>query len=140
MERIEFTPSNARADGPARFGWGRASALPYPHAKEGIMCNKDKLPLMCMAHIPGTNKTIAIYYGERGYYEVPFSTSYADEWNEKHGVTKGQVEAMLTGSMFGWDVPGADPDNYNLDGTMRKRELDEETLDAQDVISSLKKA
>ncbi len=35
----------------------------------------------------------------------------ADEQNRKRGVTPAQEEAMKIGSMCGWDVPGADPDN-----------------------------
>ncbi len=32
------------------------------------------------------------------------------------GITPAQQEAMLVGSMFGWDVPGADPDHYDKEG------------------------
>ena len=45
-----------------------------------------------------------------------------EKWNAAHGVTAGQAEAMLTGSMFGWHTPGANPDNYNEDGTLKKPE------------------
>ena len=40
----------------------------------------------------------------------------ADSMNHKLGVTKGQAEAMKTGSMFGWKVPAADPKNYDENG------------------------
>ena len=43
-----------------------------------------------------------------------------DEYNGKLGVTKAQEEAMKTGSMFGWNVPGADPKNYDMDGKPMK--------------------
>jgi hypothetical protein len=39
-------------------------------------------------------------------------------WTDHHcavvneGVTENQIEAMQVGSMFGWHVPGADPDTY----------------------------
>jgi hypothetical protein len=39
------------------------------------------------------------------------------EYNEKLGVTKAQSEAMKAGSMFGFEVPGADPKNYDENGT-----------------------
>lgn len=32
------------------------------------------------------------------------------EHNEKIGVTWAQMQGMITGSMFGWDVPGANPE------------------------------
>lgn len=35
----------------------------------------------------------------------------ADAFNARHGITAAQVEAMMIGSVFGWDVPGADPAN-----------------------------
>lgn len=39
------------------------------------------------------------------------------ELNRLEGVTPAQAKAMEIGSMFGWACPGADPDNYNDDGT-----------------------
>ena len=39
-----------------------------------------------------------------------------NEYNSKLGVTRAQEEAMRTGSMFGFHVPGADPKNYDKDG------------------------
>ena len=35
-------------------------------------------------------------------------------------VTVAQRKAMEWGSIFGWDVPAANPDNYNPDGTFVK--------------------
>ena len=49
----------------------------------------------------------------------------ADELNEKLGVTPAQRQAMEIGSMAGWDVPGADPKNYEI---QRKEQLGGMTL------------
>ena len=40
--------------------------------------------------------------------------------NQRIGVTRGMEEAMRGGSMFGFDKPIADPENYNEDGTMKR--------------------
>lgn len=48
--------------------------------------------------------------GESGYR--PASITDVERYNSALGVTPAQAEAMLAGSMFGFDVPGADPLNY----------------------------
>ena len=61
--------------------------------------------------------------GEMGYYRSDLSPVYGqdgkafvDELNQRGGVNKAQAAAMLAGSMFGWQVPGADPKNYDDNG------------------------
>ena len=54
---------------------------------------------------------IAIKRGEMGFYPI-FTHLTADELNAAIDVDKAQAQAMHVGSMFGWDVPGANPDNY----------------------------
>lgn len=77
-----------------------------------------KLPEMCFTLLPGSGQLICVKRGESGYYPSNWSTDdphenrlIADEQNRKLGVTPAQEEAMKIGSMCGWDVPGADPDN-----------------------------
>ena len=79
---------------------------------------RDKLPQLCFTLLPGTGQLICVKRGESGYYPSDWSTPdaqenrrIADEQNRKLGVTPAQEEAMKIGSMCGWDVPGADPDN-----------------------------
>jgi hypothetical protein len=67
------------------------------------------LPKVCAAHSPGDNAPILIRRGERGYFPAPGID--VDAFNARHGVTEAQREAMLAGSMFGFDCPGADPLN-----------------------------
>ena len=69
------------------------------------------LPPLCYSRHPETGRTILIVRGETGYH--PVQTDLAPE--QLNGVlaevpTALQVEAMLVGCMFGWNVPGADPD------------------------------
>ena len=76
----------------------------------------EGLPELCFSTMPGTGELICIKRGESGYYPSDWSTSsrehnrqIADEQNQRLGVTPAQKEAMMCGSMFGWNVPGANP-------------------------------
>ena len=88
---------------------------------------RDSLPEQCYSILPGSNDVIIIKRNEKGYYKTDIPTAskedaraLVDEYNGKLGVTKAQEEAMKTGSMFGWNVPGADPKNYDMDGKPMK--------------------
>lgn len=39
--------------------------------------------------------------------------AFVDEMNKRAGVTPAQALAMQIGSMFGWEVPGANPDMHS---------------------------
>ncbi len=54
-------------------------------------------------------RVIAIKRGESGFYPIQ-SRLTADQLNDAEGVTPAQREAMLSGSMFGWHLKGADPE------------------------------
>ena len=86
--------------------------------QERFCAHFEKLPEMCFTLLPGTGQLICIKRGESGYCPSDWSTGdahenrrIADEQNRKRGVTPAQEEAMKIGSICGWDVPGADPDN-----------------------------
>ena len=76
--------------------------------------------------LPGTEMPVLVRYGERSYVplEVREPGERAEETagrlNRQLGVTKQQQAAMLWGSMFGWDIPAADPARYDEQG-MPKR-------------------
>lgn len=77
------------------------------------------LPEACLSLMPSDGKLIYIERGYKGYHASNWDTGnrvenrkIADYYNEKLGVTKAQEEAMLGGSMFGWDVSAADPKRY----------------------------
>lgn len=77
---------------------------------------RNDLPENCFATLPGTGELIILNRGETGYYRSDWETGdkaknqeIADYHNGKRGINPAQVEAMRTGSMFGFNVPGADP-------------------------------
>jgi hypothetical protein len=81
------------------------------------------LPEHCYTVLPSSGQLIEVRRGETGYYPCAYSTGdraynkvLADYFNAHEGITKAQAAAMLTGSLFGWDTPGADPSQYDLDG------------------------
>lgn len=79
----------------------------------------SKLPEMCWS-VSGTDGSlICIKRGESGYCLSKWSSCdpdtnrrLADHYNQKHGITRAQEQAMSVGSIFGWDVPGVDPKLY----------------------------
>ncbi len=84
---------------------------------------RSSLPERCYTVIAETGEMVIVVKGESGYYpsdldckDAAVSRVIARENNRKLGVTEVQEECMVAGSMFGWDVPGADPANYGADG------------------------
>lgn len=100
-----------------RIANGANKVIPY----------RSSLPDICYATLPSTGDLIIITKGEPGFtnasspYDSPEKNKeLADGHNAEMGVSKAQAAAMLTGSMFGWDVPAADPKNYDDNGKLHK--------------------
>lgn len=85
---------------------------------------RSSLPVQCFSVFPSSGELILLTRGEKGYTTCPeFSADdagenlrFAEDNNEKNGITKAQEAAMLAGSMFGWQTPAADPKNYDEQG------------------------
>lgn len=71
------------------------------------------LPPVAFAAHPTTGATIMIKRRRSGYYVLETRLT-AEALNQAFGVTAEQAYAMLAGSMFGWDCPGANPATYAL--------------------------
>ena len=76
------------------------------------MENKFNLPDYCFAE-DGVNpgEIIILKYGVSGYYPTG-KKGNAMDYNEKIGVTWAQMQGMINGSMFGWDIPGINPEYF----------------------------
>lgn len=91
-------------------------------AKENIA----KLPEFCYSVDNRNGNLIKICAGVMGFYpqhhfgyirmlcKYKSTKEVADDLNKELGVTPIQREAMEIGSMFGWEVPGADVDSYKM--------------------------
>lgn len=84
-----------------------------------------QLPELCYGVHPTTGELITIKRGEDGYSACGFSTDDAEQnrWtaermNRRAGITKQQLVAMEAGSHFGWNVPAANPNHYDVHGKM----------------------
>ena len=83
---------------------------------------RSSLPEKCFAALESTGEAIVVHRGVKGYTptgqypEGMGGQEGADVLNAQLGVTKAQAAAMLAGSMFGWECPGADPANYDGQG------------------------
>lgn len=75
----------------------------------------DTLPEMCATLLPSTLEPVAIKRGEKGYWPLPDGMT-VECINEIFSATAAQIAAMEIGSLFGWDVPGADPSRYDETG------------------------
>ena len=84
---------------------------------------RSTLPDQCYCVLPGSDEIIIVKKGESGYYRTDLyghdradAISIVNECNGLGGVTKAQEQAMLAGSIFGWDTCAADPKNYDEQG------------------------
>jgi len=80
---------------------------------------RNDLPETCFATLPGAGDLIILKRGETGYYRSDWETGdkaqnaeIASLHNQRRGINPAQVEAMVTGSMYGFHVPGANPQIY----------------------------
>ncbi len=86
--------------------------------------NCEQLPEKCFALIacnePG-DRIVILKRGERGYFKTTLDSDRINlqhardivaTYNKKLGVARSEKEAMIAGSLFGFEVPGANPQRY----------------------------
>jgi hypothetical protein len=77
-----------------------------------VLTTLAKLPDLCAARHPTDRSPILIRRGVAGYWPLHPDTD-VEAFNARNGgATAAQVEAMLCGSMWGWDTTLADPDSF----------------------------
>ena len=87
---------------------------------------RSSLPERCYSITSTADEIVIITKGEMYrrpagvYAEGVTAREGATAANEAMGVTKAQEAAMLFGSMYGWDKPGADPAHYDEQGAPNK--------------------
>ena len=89
----------------------------YCYDKEMLLdkLSSDRgLPRYCYSYLPTTKEEIRIDFAEHGYtpYRKQGNGRAAKEMNRELGISEAQAEAMKVGSMFNWNIPAADPKNY----------------------------
>lgn len=89
---------------------------------QSIIPLRTSLPEKCYSYLESIGELIVIQKGEQGYtpagthIEGTTPRESVDAANKRLGVSRAQEAAMLVGSMFGWQAPGADPKNYDEQG------------------------
>jgi hypothetical protein len=83
-----------------------------PHNTKGDIKMNNNLPDFCYTYNSLSKEVILLINGVKGYKETDKSAQNWIKENEELGITPEQVMAMICGSMFGWNVPGANPDEY----------------------------
>lgn len=80
----------------------------------------NDLSEICFTYVESMNEIGLIKRGESGYYRTEYAPldntldtkAFVKELNKRLGLSDEEIIAMEIGSMFGWDVPGANPDSW----------------------------
>lgn len=67
-----------------------------------------RLPEMAYVWVEGRQMIGVVYLGQHGFIPAqgPHTLERLKLFNEELGVTPQQAEAMMIGSMYGWNTPG----------------------------------
>lgn len=93
-----------------RVAYDRPDLPGAPDTVRQAYAARRGLPEACFASLKGIEEVMMLRYGERRYLPLGQSpdgktaAQYADELNDKIGVTREQQLAMLQGTLFGWEA------------------------------------
>ena len=94
---------------------------------------RASLPETCYSVEHEEPNPVLLRRGELGYERTDMhpeagqsKQEAADTLNDTMGITRAQVAAMKTGSIYGWSIPGADPKNYDENGNPIRPDRDRE--------------
>ena len=73
------------------------------------MTEESDLPEMAVVQHPEDGRLVMVTRGVQGFSEPELSHEFMATFNDRFGVTPRQRSAMLFGSLFGFDTPGANP-------------------------------
>lgn len=77
---------------------------------------KANLPKYAFVQSHVSGETMMIVRGEKGFqFDKNVAKFTAEELNTIRGVKPEEVKAMEVGALFGWDVPGADPEYHKTE-------------------------
>lgn len=103
-----------------------AECMEENNSKYYPLRENERWPAYCYSVVKTTGELIVIHAKEDGYYPANNSTDdkeqnrkLVDLFNARLGITKAMEEAMYCGSLFGWNTPIAQPENYNEDGSLK---------------------
>lgn len=83
---------------------------------------KSNLPEYAFVQSSVTGETMMVIRGEAGLLWDKNVTKFtAAEMNSFWGVTPEQARAMEIGALFGWNVPGADPEYHKQAHPINRR-------------------
>jgi hypothetical protein len=92
------------------------------------LAGQHELPHYCYSVLPSSGELIRIQNGKSGYHlcnnqglSLEKARFKANDENGLRQITRAQEEAMLAGSLFGWNTPAAKPWNYEQSGTPRQQ-------------------
>ncbi|MFJ5932236.1 hypothetical protein ACQKOH_20955 [Sphingomonas sp. NPDC092331] len=111
--------------------WLMGLAKPALDLAARRIINLALLPEMAATILPGEGTPIVIKRGEMGYWPMPDGMT-VDSINAAFEATAPQVAAMSAGSIFGWHVPGANPNIYDTDGNITRAKDVRSTDDRDD--------
>ena len=107
------------------------SVYPICEFAEKMECNGIRyapelpavLPELCYSVLPSSGELVVLKKGETGYFACAHNTDNPDHnrrtaqgLNAQLDITPRQLAAMEAGSMFGFNVAAADPNNYDVQG------------------------